>query len=113
MRKIVLACLLSTLATVPALRAEPVKEAPVPIRTVAPEYPKELRAEGVSGIVKVSFTVDAQGAVKDPTVENATNAAFINPALKAVAQWKFKPGRVGGQPADMKLSLPIYFSLEG
>lgn len=113
MKRILFACLVLALASAPALRAEPVKEAPVPIRTVAPDYPKALRADGISGIVKVAFTVDAHGAVKEPAVENATHPAFVEPALKAVAQWKFKPGKVDGQPADMKLSLPIYFSVEG
>ncbi|MBI2518207.1 MAG: TonB family protein [Opitutae bacterium] len=67
----------------------------------------------MTGVVNISFTVDAHELVKEPTVENATNEAFISPALKAVAQWKFKPGKIDGQPAEMKLSLPIYFSLEG
>eukprot|EP01035_Chromulina_nebulosa_P057390 gene57390-biopygen41100 len=61
---------LTTLSLVCLLSAAPAafaqtKEAPVPVRTVAPEYPDELRRDGVSGLVMVKCTIDVQGNVVD------------------------------------------------
>src|SRR2546430_1297810 len=73
-------------------------EPPVPVRTVAPEYPTELRRDGVSGIVMVKCTIDEQGNVVDPQVEKSSNNAFDQPALTALKKWKFKPAKQDGTP---------------
>src|SRR5262245_58315920 len=64
---------------------------PVPLRTVAPLYPFDMKRAGNPGQVIVSCLVDAKGRVTDTEVESATDTAFIRPALDALAQWTFKP----------------------
>lgn len=88
------------------------KEPPVPVRTVPPDYPNELRRDGVSGIVTVKCTIDAQGNVQDPEVEKSTNGAFDKPALTALKKWKFKPAKQDGSPVSIKVSIPIKFVFE-
>jgi protein TonB len=101
-----------TLSAVPAALAQTKAEPPVPVRTIAPEYPHEMRRDGVSGIVTVRCTVDEKGDVVDPVVEKSTNREFEEPALSALKKWKFKPARQDGNPVAIKVSIPVKFSVE-
>src|SRR5476649_2623122 len=96
---------------VPAF-AQTKSEPPVPVRTVAPDYPDELRRDGVSGIVMVKCTIDEGGNVVDPTIEKSSNGAFEKPALAALKKWKFKPAKQDGAPVAIKVSIPIKFVFE-
>lgn len=93
---------------VPAV-AESKIEPPVPVRTVAPEYPDALKRDGAMGIVVVDCTVDEQGNVVNPQVEKSTNKGFDEAALSAVKKWKFKPAKRDGNPIAKKVSIPIKF----
>src|SRR5688572_10187316 len=64
-------------APVPAvLAATPGRENPVPVRTVAPEYPRDLKADGVSGLVMVKCTIDEQGNVAGTEIAKSSNEKF-------------------------------------
>jgi protein TonB len=109
--------LLASFSIVLALGASPLafaqtKEPPVPVRTVPPDYPDELRRDGVSGLVMVKCTIDEQGNVVEPMVEKSSNAAFEKPALVAIKKWKFKPAKQDGAPVAIKVSIPIKFVFE-
>ena len=97
--------------SVTAVRAA--TEPPVPVRMVAPDYPYELKREGVTGIVSVAFEVDETGNVVDPKVLKSSNSAFDQSALNAIVKWKFKPGRKEGVPTKMKIAIPLQFKAEG
>jgi protein TonB len=86
---------------------------PVPVRTVAPEYPVELKRDGVMGVVVVTCTVDEQGNVIDPAIEKSSNNGFDKPAIEAVKKWKFKPASQNGSPVAKKVSIPIKFVEQG
>ncbi|HWA86476.1 MAG TPA: energy transducer TonB [Opitutus sp.] len=85
------------------------REPPVPIRTVAPDYPQEMRSRGVSAIVMVKCAIDAQGNVDETIVSKSSNENFDNSALAAVKKWKFKPAREDGNPVAMTVTIPIKF----
>jgi len=87
-------------------------EPPVPVRTVAPEYPMQLKRDGVSGIVTVKCTIDEKGNVVDPQVEKSTNNGFDESALAALKKWRFKPAQQDGAPVATKVSIPIKFVVE-
>jgi protein TonB len=99
------------LLVVPAF-AQSKSEPPVPVRTVAPDYPDELRRDGVSGVVTVKCTIDEQGNVVEPSIEKSSNGAFEKPALAALKKWKFKPAKQDGAPVPTKVSIPIKFVFE-
>ncbi|HEY4299538.1 MAG TPA: energy transducer TonB [Candidatus Didemnitutus sp.] len=92
-------------------RADDAVEAPVPVRTVAPRYPDDMRRDRASGVVTVSCTIDEKGNVTDPKVEKATNVAFSQPALDALRKWKFKPAKKGGNAIPIHVILPIQFTI--
>lgn len=103
---------LMTVALVAPAFAQTKTEPPVPVRTIAPEYPSELRREGISGLVMVRCSIDEQGNVTETEVEKSSNAAFEKPAVAAVRKWKFKPAKQDGTPAAIKVSIPIKFVFE-
>jgi periplasmic protein TonB len=104
--------LLLCVAFVAPAFAQSKTEPPVPVRTVAPEYPGELRRDGISGLVMVKCTIDEQGNVIDPQVEKSSNAAFEKPAVEALKKWKFKPAKQDGAAVAIKVSIPIKFVFE-
>jgi protein TonB len=103
--------LAALLACAGAVRAEDSLEQPVPVRTVAPVFPEELRRAGISGLVLVSCLVDARGAVQDMRVEKASNHLFVQPAIDALGQWRFKPAERGGNRVPIRVAIPIRFTV--
>jgi len=89
-----------------------VDEAPVPIRTVSPRYPAELRQASVQGLVAVQLVVDETGNVIASEVVKATRDEFRQPSLEAVQAWKFKPATVGGKPVKVRLTVPLKFTID-
>lgn len=55
------------------------------------------------------MTVDEQGRVVDPTVLRSDDPLFEGPALKAIRQWTFEPGKRGGKPSSFRVRQPITF----
>ena len=76
-----------------------------------PIYPFALRANGMRGEVVVDFVVDIEGRVRNAFVVRTLNPSFDDPALEAVAQWRFEPGRIGERPVNTHLQVPILFVL--
>jgi protein TonB len=103
--------LVGLLVVTPAF-AQSKTEPPVPVRTVAPEYPTQLKRDGVSGIVMVKCTIDEKGNVTDTHVEKSSNEAFDAPAEAALKKWRFKPAQQDGAPVAVKVSIPVKFVIE-
>jgi len=93
------------------LRAADV-EPPVPVRTVAPDYPAELRASGTSGVVMLTCEVDDRGVVTEAKVNRTTNEGFNRAAMAAVEKWKFRPAQKDGKPIATRISVPVKFTYE-
>jgi len=79
---------------------------------VSPVYPSALRAAGITGTVLVEFLVDKEGNVYNAVAIRSSNPGFIDPALRAVARWKFEPGEVGGKKVRFRMSIPLEFKLD-
>lgn len=88
-------------------------EPPVPVRTVAPDFPEDLKRSGTSGVVTVSILIDEKGNVQDPKVVKTTHEGFSQPAMDALAKWKFKPAKQAGAAVAMRVSIPIQFTNKG
>jgi protein TonB len=61
------------------------------------------------GTVTIVFVVDQRGRVENPLVQSSSNPAFEAPALAAVKQWKFEPGKRNGEPVRFRMRVPITF----
>jgi protein TonB len=62
------------------------------------------------GSVTIVFVVDPRGKVVDPVVQKSSDPALDGPALAAVRQWRFEPGKKNGQPVRFRMRVPITFS---
>jgi protein TonB len=79
-----------------------------------PIYPRAMETDGISGHVLIAFWVDQQGNVKDPQILESSRREFEAPAVAAIRQWKFIPGKRGGRPVSFRYQLDIDFkALEG
>jgi len=103
--------LVGLLLTGPAF-AQSKTEPPVPVRTVEPEYPMQLKRDGVSGVVVIKCTIDEKGNVTDTHVEKTTNDGFDEAAVAALKKWRFKPAQQDGAPVATKVTIPIKFVVE-
>jgi protein TonB len=75
----------------------------------APIYPPELARKNMQGTVYILFVVDQTGRTRDLKVQKSTHPSFNNPALKAVKQWKFEPGKRKGKAVRFRMRVPITF----
>lgn len=86
----------------------------VPIRMDPPAYPNAAARRRIEGSVTLEFTVNAQGETEDISVVSSNPPrTFDREALRAVADWKFKPAMKNGQPVSQRLRHTIDFSLSG
>ncbi|HYP15612.1 MAG TPA: energy transducer TonB [Opitutus sp.] len=108
----ILTLALGLCAIQPMAQAAAGREPPVPVRTVAPDYPSSLRSQGVSGVVMVKCTIDEQGNVSETEVTKSSNETFDKFATAALKKWKFKPARQDGTPVAMQVTIPIKFVAE-
>lgn len=76
------------------------------VRTrVAPVYPEFAKRMRVTGMVKLSVTVDANGKVTDVKPVSG-NQMLSYAAQQAVRQWKFEPGAgTDTVPVDVNFEL--------
>lgn len=88
-------------------------EPPVPVRTVPPVFPDDMRRDGISGVVTVSILIDEKGNVQEPKVVKTTHEAFSQPAMDALSKWKFKPAKQAGAAVAMRVNIPIQFTNKG
>jgi protein TonB len=61
------------------------------------------------GKVVIIFIVDERGSVERPMVQSSSDPVFERPALAAVKQWKFDPGKRNGKPVRFRMRLPMTF----
>lgn len=87
-------------------------EAPVPVKSVAPDYPSQMKQQGVTGIVTLTVAIDENGDVAECTVAKSTRPEFEQAAVNAVGKWKFRPARKAGENVKAKVNIPIKFSSE-
>jgi protein TonB len=86
-------------------------QAPVARFQPPPEYPSEQKRLGITGDVVVDFIVDAHGNVQNAHAISSNYREFEEAAVKAVARWRFKPGRKGLATVNTHMQVPIVFNL--
>jgi protein TonB len=84
---------------------------PRPIYQPSPMLDSKVRKRA-PGKVYIIFVVDENGRVVNPTVQKSSHQVFEKPALAAVKQWKFEPGKRNGQAVKFRMRVPITFPKE-
>jgi TonB family protein len=93
--------------------ATSLKYPPTPIRQRKPIYPQRYKNQGISGFVVAQFTVKASGSVDAITItESSPQGFFDDSAKRAIATWKFNPGRnLVGAPIDCIVQIRLDFNV--
>lgn len=84
---------------------------PEAISRVGAKYTEEARRAGIHGTVLLAVTIDRNGRVRDVQVERSLHPGLDEEAVKAVRQWKFRPGEQDGRPVRVNAHVEITFSL--
>lgn len=86
--------------------------APEVIGRVNPDYPFNARERGIEGYVAVKVLVGKDGSVHQVNVLKAKpSGVFDQSVRKAVANWRFRPGEVGGEPVTAWITTTLHFRL--
>lgn len=90
------------------IAAKPKKEF-IPISSVLPAYPLELRQKGVRGEVGLKIEVDKEGFVRHVLVTKQLHPYLDNAAVQAVRQWRYEPFFVEGRSVPVLAEFAIRF----
>jgi len=82
---------------------------PAPLHKVDPKYPPTLMAEHVEGEVILYAVIRRDGSVDGIQVVRGIDPQLDGNAVRALAQWKFRPAERQGQPVDLEAIVHIPF----
>jgi TonB family protein len=100
-----------TIARVGQVGVEP----PVFTRRVSPKYPERAVKIKLQGYVILEAILRKDGSVDDIKVLRGLGKGkfgFEEEAMNALQKWEFLPGKVNGNPADVRMTLKIDFVLQ-
>jgi protein TonB len=73
----------------------------LPLVRIPPEYPPRALARGITGWVRVQFSISVNGTVKDAIVIAAEPPnVFDDAALASVSRWRYNPRIVNGEAVE-------------
>ena len=86
---------------------------PTVMQKVDPVYPPALQAAGVEGSVLLDAVISKDGVPIDLKAKNASvDPAFIQAAMLAAWQWRFRPALLNGEPIEVLTTFTIDFKLQ-
>jgi TonB family protein len=84
---------------------------PVPLQKVDPQYPPTLVSERVAGEVILYAVIRRDGSVDGIQLVRGIDQQLDANAIKALRQWKFRPGTKQGTPVELEAIVHIPFRL--
>lgn len=76
-------------------------------------YPAEAKENGISGVVYVTFVINAEGDIRTPRVLRSLSSECDEEALRTINKMpKWIPGRQRGVAVPVQYNLPIRFILQ-
>jgi TonB family protein len=85
--------------------------APVVVREVKPNYPESVKAEGIRGTVEMEGTVEPDGTITGIRVTRALDPRLDEEAVKALRQWRFRPGQKDGVAVRVQVNVEMSFTV--
>ena len=75
-------------------------------------YPAKCKANGIMGIVFVSYTVNRVGGIEDVKIARSSNELFNKEAVRVIKSITgYKPGMQKGKPIPVQFTMPLRFVL--
>jgi len=84
---------------------------PVVVKEIKPQYTADAMRAKVEGTVTLEGVVQPDGVMGEVRVTKALDPGLDQEAIKAVKQWRFKPGLKGGEPVAVRVTLEMSFTL--
>jgi len=86
------------------------------IQKVEPAYPAEARTAGIQGTVRFTAIIDYDGTIKSLVLVDgpglvAAPSPLIKAAGDAVAQWRYRPTTLNGNPVEVITLIDVNFRL--
>lgn len=82
---------------------------PLPVHQPVPLRPPGSRGADIGGTVVVEFFIDRDGRAQLPRALSSPDEGLAWAAVTAVSRWQFTPPLRGGQPVDVRASVPLEF----
>jgi TonB family protein len=76
------------------------------------QYPAAARKKGIEGRLELTFTVGADGDVRNIVVSESLHPLCDSAAVDAVRSVRFQPASYNGESIPVRMSLPIRFQLQ-
>ncbi len=86
-------------------------KAPKLLHYVEPDFASSSRNAFVNGVVRLSTVVTADGTPAEVKVVKGLNDEEDQEAVKAVTQWRFRPGTKSDKPVAVRLTVEVEFRL--
>lgn len=84
---------------------------PIVLREVKPSYTAEAIRARIEGSVHLECVVNADGTVGDVRVLKPLDPSLDAEAIKALKQWRFKPGARDGKAVPVQVEVELTFTL--
>lgn len=86
---------------------------PIEIRKGTPQYTSDAMRARAQGAIRVQCVVQTNGVCADIRVLRSFNPSFglDQEAIKAAAEWRFRPGMRRGQPVPVLVTMEIEFAV--
>ena len=96
-----------------ATRGGPGVSFPIPIEQVKPSYTADAMRARIQGSAWIECVVLPDGSVGDARILRSLDRVFglDEEALKAARRWRFRPGRLNGQPVPVVVTIELMFSV--
>lgn len=80
--------------------------------SISPAYPSLAKRRGIEMEVKVNFTIDRNGKVKDINFSQQSKLIYFKSAIRsAIRKWRFSPATKNNRTIESKMSKIFSFSL--
>ena len=94
--------------------AAPIRLEAKPIKMEDPIYPSLAKRKGIEIEVKVNFTIDANGRVRNIQFASQNRVNYFKNAIRsAMRKWRFLPATVDNKAVESQMSKIFSFSLHG
>jgi TonB family protein len=87
-------------------------KAPRKLVDVRPDYPENLRASGVGGVVILSALIGTDGNIRNVDVVSAPYPDLGVAAMDAVRQWEFSQTLLNCEPIEVKMKVTANFQIQ-
>jgi TonB family protein len=83
------------------------------LESANPVYPSVAKRKGIEIEVKVDFTIDVDGQIKDIQFVHQNKINYFKSSIRsAIKKWRFLPAKVNDKPVESQMSKVFAFSLQ-